>query len=114
MADSQPSGSLHQDAMSDSQPSGSLHQDAMPNSQPSTPLHQDPVPGSPLHDTFLNDALKKKLKIYAGLGTLVGVSVGLTIGVQKLIKDIRSHRVYVSPLFPPFSVTNVLTCDLSQ
>jgi hypothetical protein len=103
--DLQPSGSLHQDAP-DLQPSGLLHQDSMPDSQPSGPLLQDSVPGSPSHDTFFNDALKKKLTIYAGLGTVVvGVPVGLTIGVHKLIKDTHSHGAYVSPLFPPSSVT---------
>jgi hypothetical protein len=102
MPDSQPPASLHQDVEPDLQPpSVPLHQDSIPESQPSDPLHQDSVPGSPLHDTFFNDALKKKLKIYAGVGTIVGVSVGLTIGIQKLIDDTRSHGVYVSPLFPP-------------
>ena len=104
--DFESSGSLHQDAAPDLQPSGLLHQDAIPDSQPSGPLNQDSVPGSPLHDTFFNDALKKKLTIYAGLGTVVvGVPVGLTIGAHKLIKDTHSHGAYVSPLFPPSSVT---------
>jgi hypothetical protein len=131
MPDLQPSGSLHQDAMPDLQPpSGSLHQDAAPDSQPfgsflqdaippsssihndvvpdlqpSGSLHQDSVPGSPLHDTFFNDALKKKLKIYAGLGVIVAVPVGLTIGVQELIKNTRSHGAYVSLLFLPLLST---------
>ena len=99
-------------------PAVSLNQDSAdsaPESPPSGLLHQDSVPGSPLHDAFFNDALKKKLMIYAGLGTIVvGVPVGLTIGVHKLIKDTHSHGVYVSPFFPPSSVTNVLTCDLPQ
>ena len=88
---------------------------------PAGSSHQDSVPGSPFRDTVFNDALKKSLKIYAGLGIVVGVSVGLKIWVQKPIENTRSHheRAYVSPLFHPSSVdinrlTNVLTCDLPR
>jgi hypothetical protein len=49
-------------------------------------------------DTFFNDALKQKLKLYAGAGAVAGVSVGLTLGIQKLIKN-HSHKVYVSAFF---------------
>ena len=73
---------------------------------PAGSLHQDSVPGSPLRDTVFNDVLKKNLKINAGLCIVVGVSVGLTIWVQKPIENTRSHhdRAYVSPLFHPSSV----------
>jgi hypothetical protein len=50
---------------------------------------------APEADKFFNDALKQKVKVYAGAGVVAGVSVGLTIGVHKLIKD-HSHRAYVS------------------
>jgi hypothetical protein len=71
------------------------------------------APSEPV--TFFNNALKTKLKIYAGLGTIVGVSAGLVYEVHKLVKDTRSHGAYVSPLFPPSEslfcrVTNGLTC----
>jgi hypothetical protein len=60
-------------------------------------LHDDPLPED---DVFFNDALKKNIKVYAGMGAVVaGVSVGLTLGVQKLIND-HSHREYVSAFFP--------------
>jgi hypothetical protein len=55
-------------------------------------------PESQLPDTLFNDALKQKLKLYAGAGAVAGVSVGLTLGAEKLIKD-HSHGGYVSSLF---------------
>ena len=50
---------------------------------------------APEADKFFNAALKHKIKVYAGAGAVVGVSVGLAIGAHKLIKD-HSHRAYVS------------------
>ena len=51
--------------------------------------------------TFFNDALKQKLKTYAGYGLVAGVSAALTLEVGKLIKG-NSHGAYVSAFFPPF------------
>ena len=50
--------------------------------------------------TFFNDALKQKLRTYAGYGLIAGVSAVLTLGVEKLIKS-NSHGAYVSAFFPP-------------
>jgi len=46
----------------------------------------DPIPKA----KFFSDALKKKLKIGAGLGAFAGVSAGLGYGVYKIISD--SHE----------------------
>jgi hypothetical protein len=58
-----------------------------------------PPPALEAH-TFFNDALKQKLRTYVGYGLVAGVSAGLTLGVEKLIKN-NSHGVYVSAFFPP-------------
>lgn len=75
----------------------SIH-DSAPGS-PSGSSDHDLAPPEPV--TFFNDALKTKLKIYASLGAVVGVSAGLVYEVHKRVKDTRSHGAYVSPLFPP-------------
>ena len=88
-----------------------LHNDLPPES--GTPQLHDDLP--PQAYRFFNDALKKNIKVYAGLGTVVGVSVGLVYGLQKLIKGTDPHA-YVSALFTPTfnQVTNNLTYDLPQ
>jgi hypothetical protein len=88
------------------------------------PLSSLPQPPPPPHeaeadtDTFFNDALNHKLKIYAGAGAVAGVSAGLTLGIQKLIKE-HSHGACVSAFFPPLLLTsnrvaNILTYGLPQ
>lgn len=66
---------------------------------PSGLLHEDSPPASPLPGTLFNGALKKKIMVYSGIGAaIVGVSVGLTIGIHKLMKNTlntRSHKAYV-------------------
>jgi hypothetical protein len=88
-----------------------LHNDLPPES--GTPQLHDDLP--PQGDMFFNDALKQNLKVFAGLGTIVGVSAGLVYGLQKLIKG-TDPQAYVSALFPPTfnQVTNNLTYDLPQ
>jgi hypothetical protein len=87
---------------------------ASPSESPPPP--PPTLPGSPgIVDTVFNDARKQKLKVYTGLGTIVGVSVGLVYGLQKLIEG-TDPQAYVSALFPPTfnQVTNNLTYDLPQ
>jgi hypothetical protein len=135
-SNSQPSGSFYQDATSRLAAIFHLHRDAMPGSASASfirmpcptrngSLHQDSAPKSlsgsshndlappesPLHDTFFNDALKKKLKIYASFANCC-VSVGLTIGVQELIKDTRSHGA--STFLPSLSLPLLSTLTESQ
>jgi hypothetical protein len=85
------------------------------SSSESLPPPPPPPPSGPsgIVDTAFNDARKQKLKFYAGLGTIVGVSVGLVYGLQKLIKG-TDPQAYVYSLFPPTfnQVTNNLTYDL--
>ena len=69
-----------------------LHNDLPPES--GTPQLHDDLP--PQADKFFNDALKKNIMIYAGLGTIVGVSVGLVYGVHKLVKGTGPPQAYVS------------------
>jgi hypothetical protein len=69
------------------------------------PSESEALPSAPETHTFFNDALRQKLKVYAGVGTVAGVSVGLALGVEKLIKD-HCHGSYVSAFFHP-SLTNI-------
>ena len=69
------------------------------------PLESEALPSDPETHTFLNDALKQKLKIYAGVGAVAGVSLGVALGVDRLIKD-HSHGSYVYVFFHP-SLTNI-------
>ena len=76
-----------------------------------------PSPAPEAH-TFFNDALKQKLRTYAGYGLIAGVSAVLTLGVEKLIKS-NSHGAYVSAFFPPSPtdiqpITIILTYDYVQ
>jgi hypothetical protein len=47
------------------------------------------------------------------LGTIVGASVGVVYGVQKVIKGTGPPQAYVPSLFPPtfIRVINILTYD---
>ena len=82
------------------------------HSETPQPLESEAPPSAPETHTFLNDAMKQKLKVYAGVGAvagafvgLAGVSVGLALGVDKLIED-HSHKSYV-PAFFHHSLTNI-------
>ena len=112
-----PSGSVSHSgsvgSMPDLQPDSGTpqsHDDLPPQAdlQPEsgTPQSHDNLP--PKADKFFNDALKHKIKVYAGLGTIVGFSVGFGYGLQKLINGTDPHA-YVSALFPPTfnQVTNI-------
>ena len=82
-----PSGSSHQDATSESS-DGSSDYDPATKSSPSSSLHPDLAPPD---STALNDALKKKLKIYAVLGTAASIFAGVSIyAVQKETKESHS------------------------
>ena len=72
---------------------------------PPQPLESEALPSAPETHTFFNDALKQKLKVYAGVGAVAGVFMGSALGVDKLIKD-HSHGSYVSAFFHP-SLTNI-------
>jgi hypothetical protein len=56
---------------------------------------------APEADKFLNDELKQKIRDYAVLGTIAGVSIGIVNGVQKDIFGTVSPGAYVSLLFSP-------------
>ena len=96
-----PSGPSRHNSVPGSSLAGSLQQDsasAVPPLPPAESDHDLAPPESQLPDTLFNDALKQKLKLYAGAGAVAGVSVGLTLGVETLIND-HSHVAYVSTLF---------------
>ena len=112
--------SAESESESESEP-GSSHYSTYSTPQPSPPQpHPDELASAatttnPEADTFLNDALKQKIKVFGGLGAAVGVSAGLAYGVHKLIKG--PSQSYVSACFPFTSnrITNILTCvDLPQ
>ena len=69
------------------------------------PLEAEALPSAPETHTVFNDALKQKLKVFAGVGAVTSVIVGGAFGVDKLIKD-HSHGSYVSAFFHP-SLTNI-------
>jgi hypothetical protein len=69
------------------------------------PLESEALPSAPETHTFFNDALKQKLKVYAGVGAVAGFFVGSALGVDKLIKH-HSHGSYVSAFFHP-SLINI-------
>jgi hypothetical protein len=70
-------------------------------------LGSEALPSAPETHTFFNDALRQKLKSYAGVGA---IAVGLVLGLKRLI----NHGPYV-PLLPTSKrVTNLLTYDLPQ
>jgi hypothetical protein len=48
-------------------------------------------------DKFFTEELKQKMKDYAVLGTVAGVSTGLINGIQKEIMGTVSPGAYVSP-----------------
>ena len=96
-----PSGPSRHNSVPASSLAGSLQHDsasAVPPLPPAESDHDLAPPESQLPDTLFNDALKQTLKLYAGAGAVAGVYVGLTLGVEKLIKD-HSHVAYVSALF---------------
>ena len=85
-------------------PSEVSYHDSAPLS-PSGSSRQNSASGSsqldlPPKSTFLNDALKKKLKIFGALGTAAGISAGIIYGVQKEVKGTRSPVEYVFALTP--------------
>jgi hypothetical protein len=81
----------------DSETPPSLHSETPPPLHSETPptLESEALPSAPETHKFFNDALKQKLKVYAGVGAVAGVSAGLALGVDKLIKG-HSHGSYVS------------------
>ena len=102
--------------------SGSEHELEPGSSHRSTPPQSPPHPDelaaaattNPEAGTFFNDALKQKIKVFGGLGAVLGVSAGLVYGLHKLIKG--PSQPYVSARFPLASnrVKNILTYDLPQ
>ena len=89
-----------------------LHENPPPES--GAPMHQEAIFGHPklLHDVaskaapeaekFFNDELMAKIKDYAILGTVAGISTGIITATQKEIMGTISPGAYVSALFPPF------------
>ena len=69
------------------------------------PSESEALPSAPETHTFFNDALRQELKVYAGVGAVAGISLGLALGVDKMIKN-HSHGSYVSAFFHP-SLTNI-------
>jgi hypothetical protein len=68
---------------------------------------------------FMTEEMIQKVKDYAVLGTVAGVSTGLINGMQKEIMGTVSPGAYVSALFPPLSCrhltkSKILTYDLPQ
>jgi len=74
-----------------SSPSAFGSEDLIPvDSEAPQPLESEASPSAPETHTFFNDALKKKLKVIAGVGAVAGVLAGGAFGVKKLIKG-HSH-----------------------
>ena len=86
---------------SEPEPGSSRHSTPPQSPPPPPPLpHPDELAAAanPEANKLFNDALKQKIKDYAVLGTVVGVSVGLVYGIQKEIMGTISPGVYVSAL----------------
>jgi hypothetical protein len=75
------------------------------DSETPPPLESEALSSAPETHTFFNDALKQKLKVYAGVGAVAGFFVGSALGVDKLIRH-HSHGSYVSAFFHP-SLINI-------
>ena len=90
-----------------------------------TPLEAPKAPEAPKGSEvdeagkFMSEEMIQKVKDYAVLGTVAGVSTGLINGMQKEIMGTVSPGAYVSALFPPISCrhltkSKILTYDLPQ
>ena len=93
---------------------GSSHHSTPPQSPPPHTDELAAATTNPEADTFFNDALKQKIKVFGGLGAALGVSAGFVYGLHKLIKG--PSQAYVLVCFPLASnrVTNILTYDVPQ
>ena len=69
------------------------------SSSHSSDFDSEAPPSAPETHTLFNDALRQKLKSYAGMGA---IAVGLVLGLKRLI----NHGSYVSAFFRP-SFTNI-------
>ena len=82
------------------------------------PSHESEAPPT---NNLISDAVKKELKIWGAYAAVGGVTVGIALGIRKLIKNqfINNKAAYVLLFSPPLlstsnRVTNILTYDPSS